>query len=90
MLSPRGSICAQVEQSGLSEILHVMQEDRISRDRCASLSDQRPADRVELMNTCKGVLKNAASGVLAAWPCSRTPPYAPLVQAAAALLDALF
>ncbi len=35
----------------------------------------------------KSVLKNAASGVLAHWPCSRTPAYAPLVQAAAALLD---
>ncbi|GJL60903.1 MAG: hypothetical protein NPIRA03_37600 [Nitrospirales bacterium] len=38
----------------------------------------------------KGVLKNAASGVLAPRPCSRTPPYAPLVQAAAALLDRPF
>ncbi|WP_447963455.1 hypothetical protein [Nitrospira sp. Ecomares 2.1] len=38
----------------------------------------------------QGVLKNAASGVLAHWPCSRTPPYAPLVQAAAALLDGPF
>ena len=37
-----------------------------------------------------GVLKNAGSGVLATWPCSRTPPYAPLVQAAAALLDGHF
>ncbi len=34
------------EQSGLSEILPVMQEARISRDRCASLSVQRPADGV--------------------------------------------
>ncbi len=38
----------------------------------------------------KGVLKKAASGVLAPWPCSRTPSYAPLVQAAAALLDGSF
>ncbi|MDT3777190.1 hypothetical protein PJI16_06425 [Nitrospira sp. MA-1] len=38
----------------------------------------------------QGMLKNAASGVLAHWPCSRTPPYAPLVQAAAALLDGPF
>jgi len=37
-----------------------------------------------------GVLKNAASGVLASWPCSRTPPYAPLVQVATALLDEPF
>ena len=37
-----------------------------------------------------GVLKNVASGVLASWPCSRTPPYAPPVQVAAALLDAHF
>jgi hypothetical protein len=27
-----------------------------------------------------GVLKNAVSGVLASWPCSRIPPYAPHVQ----------
>ena len=27
-----------------------------------------------------GVLNNTASGVLAPWPCSRTPPYAPPVQ----------
>ncbi len=32
-----------------------------------------------------GMLKKAASGVIAAWPCSRTPPDAPLVQEAAAL-----
>ncbi|MBA3611392.1 MAG: hypothetical protein H0W49_00450 [Nitrospirales bacterium] len=32
----------------------------------------------------QGVLKKSATGVLAPWPCSRTPPYAPLVQAAAA------
>jgi hypothetical protein len=37
-----------------------------------------------------GVLKNAASGVLAPWPCSRTPPYALPVQVAAALLDEPF
>jgi hypothetical protein len=37
-----------------------------------------------------GVLKNVASGVLAPWPGSRTPPYAPPIQAAAALLDEPF
>jgi hypothetical protein len=37
-----------------------------------------------------GVLKKTASRVLAPWPCSRTPPYAPLAQAAAPLLDELF
>jgi len=36
------------------------------------------------------LLKNATSGVLAAWSCSRTHPYAPLTQAAAALLDDIF
>jgi hypothetical protein len=38
----------------------------------------------------KGALKKAASGVLAAWPCSRIPSYAPPVQVAAALLDGPF
>ncbi|WP_443147573.1 hypothetical protein [Nitrospira sp.] len=38
----------------------------------------------------KGVLKNAASGVLAPLPGSHTPPYAPPTQAAAVLLDEPF
>ncbi|HBP87270.1 MAG TPA: hypothetical protein DD706_06195 [Nitrospiraceae bacterium] len=37
-----------------------------------------------------GGLKHAATGVLAPRPCSRTRPYAPLIQAAAVLLDGLF
>ncbi len=36
---------------------------------CHALRGQKPV--------CVGVLKNAARGVLAVWPCSRTPPYAP-------------
>jgi hypothetical protein len=36
------------------------------------------------------VLKKSASSVLAPWPCSRTPLYAPPAQAVAALLDGLF
>ena len=35
-------------------------------------------------------LKKAASGVLAPWPGSQTPPYAPPNQGAAALLDEPF
>lgn len=38
----------------------------------------------------RGILKNAVSGVLATWPCSRTPPYVPPVQVAAALPDEPF
>jgi hypothetical protein len=37
-----------------------------------------------------GMLKKAASGVLAPWPHSRTASYAPPVQVAAALLDEPF
>jgi hypothetical protein len=37
-----------------------------------------------------GLLKKAASGVLAIFPCSRTKVYAPRVKTAAALLDGLF
>jgi hypothetical protein len=37
-----------------------------------------------------GLLKKAASGVLAIFPCSRIYAYAPRVKMAAALLDGLF
>jgi hypothetical protein len=43
-----------------------------------------------LKNHALSLAEGAASGVLASWPCSRTPPYAPLVQVAAALLDEPF
>ncbi len=45
---------------------------------------------LDIVKAIMGVLKNSASGVLAPWPCSRTPPYAPPVQVAAALLDPPF
>jgi hypothetical protein len=38
----------------------------------------------------EGMLKKAASGVLAILPCSRTGKYAPRVKIAAALLDNFF
>jgi len=38
----------------------------------------------------QGMLKKAASGVLALLPCSRTTLYAPRVKMAAALLDRFF